>query len=658
MSKKKDPPDPQDRSPDFTGHHDQVDLRRRAEGKAKDVDLYELDTLSREELRRMLHELRVYQVELTMQNDELRRTQAELDTSRTRYKDLYNSAPIGYCTISEEGLILEANRTISALLGVTRHDLVNRMFSRFIHEEDKDRYHSDRRYLLETSQARGCELRMTRTEGGPFWASLEMTVSQDQDGLPVNHVAVIDITRRKKAEEELKKYRDHLETLVKERTAELEAANTHLSEEIKVRQGVEAALRRAHDDLESRVQERTAELLDAFTKLEKEVAERERLEEELRHTQKMEALGRLAGGIAHDFNNILAAIIGFAELAYDKTKEGSKERRHLQRILDAGIRGRNLVRQMLAFSRKTEREKEPIQLSALVQDTLKLMRAALPATIGIISDIRSRWGMVLADPVQMEQTVMNLCANAAHAMREEGGVVLVELSEIMVSEDDPGPKGVGPGAYLKLSVSDTGSGISPEIVDKIFDPFFTTKKPGEGTGLGLSVVHGIVRQHHGHVTVESAPGKGSVFTVYLPKIEGQGLRKGDSLGHGLPQSGEQILLVEDEEGVAEAGRSILKRLGYHVTVRRNGTDALALFKSDPSKFDLIITDQTMPEMTGMELAAAFLAIRPGLPVILCTGYSDVVTEESALAAGIKAFVMKPLTRLELATTVRQVLDKK
>ncbi|HUJ70340.1 MAG TPA: ATP-binding protein, partial [Syntrophorhabdales bacterium] len=325
------------------------------------------------------------------------------------------------------------------------------------------------------------------------------------------------------------------------------------------------------------------------------------------------------------------------------------------RIMEAGIRGREIVRQMLAFARKAEQEKKPLAMSGIVTDSVKLLRATTPSTINIRVNPLTE-ALILGDPTQIQQVLMNLCTNAIHAMREKGGSLDIELSDHSVSPSNGDPHGIEPGQYVKLSVRDTGIGIPADIMDKIFDPFFTTKKIGEGTGLGLSVVHGIVKQHDGHVTVESELGKGSVFTVYFPRITGD--LEADALHDDeIPTGSERILFVDDEEALVEMGEDILAELGYEVTSRMNGREALALLKTDPSRFDLVITDQTMPEMTGIELAKEVLAIRADMPIIMCTGFSYVVDADKAHAAGVKAFAMKPLTKREIAKTIRKVLDE-
>ncbi len=429
-----------------------------------------------------------------------------------------------------------------------------------------------------------------------------------------------------------------------------------MAQDITDRKLAEQFLLNAREELEKRVEERTSELQQAYDQIKKEIGERERVEAQLRQAQKMEALGTLSGGIAHDFNNMLAAIIGFTELVVGHTPKGSRDERRLARIMEAAIRGRELVRQLLTFSRKTEQEKKPLPVSGIVKETVKLIRATTPATISIRVNVLSESALILGDPTQIQQVLMNLCTNATYAMREKGGNLDIEVSELSVSPSNGDPHGIAPGQYVKLSVRDTGIGISADIMEKIFDPFFTTKKFGEGTGLGLSVVHGIAKQHDGHIMVESEPSRGSTFTVYFPQITGE--LEASAVGHDeIPTGSERILFVDDEEALVEMGEDILAELGYEVASRMNGREALALFRTDPSRFDLVITDQTMPEMTGIDLAREIFSLRPNMPIIMCTGFSYLVDADRALAAGIKAFAMKPLTKREIARTIRNVLDE-
>jgi len=419
----------------------------------------------------------------------------------------------------------------------------------------------------------------------------------------------------------------------------------------------EEALSSARDGLEVRVQERTAELSETYEALRRETEERQLAEARLRQVHKMEAIGTLAGGIAHDFNNILAAIIGFSEMAIDKSPEGSPVRHHMERVLGAGIRGRDLVRQILAFSRQTDQEKEPLKIAPVVREALELVRASLPSTINIRTKLQGTLGFVLADRTQIQQIVLNLCTNAAHAMRHTGGAISIILDGFSFSSPEDAPDStMSPGLYARLSVEDTGEGMSSETMEHIFDPFFTTKLPGEGTGLGLSVVHGIVASHGGTITVSSEAGIGSVLTVYLPKLIQERTPDPGDGDESIPRGHERILFIDDEDELAALGREMLTDLGYRVTSKTGAREALALFRLDPSRFDLVITDQTMPGLTGEELVREILVIKAGMPIIMCTGYSPLVDSETALADGVAAFAMKPLTKKEMAVTVRRALD--
>jgi len=381
------------------------------------------------------------------------------------------------------------------------------------------------------------------------------------------------------------------------------------------------------------------------------------LERQLRQAQKMEAIGTLAGGIAHDFNNILASLIGFAELARRSLPETAQQAsQDLKEVLEAGNRAKDLVKQILTFSRQGEQEKRALRLGPVIKEALKLLRASLPTTIEIKQDIAVQSDVVLADATQVHQVLMNLCANAAYAMREKGGHLEVELREVDLeaAETAPSPE-LEPGPYLRLSVSDTGPGMDRAVVERIFEPYFTTKKPGEGTGMGLAVVHGIVKSQGGAITVESEPGQGATFKVWWPKFEGEVSLQAEEHGP-LSRGQERILFVDDEEPLIRLWDRNLSRLGYTVTATTSSLEALEYFRAEPGAFDLVVTDQTMPRLTGLDLIREIKKLRPKVPVILCTGFGGLVGPEEIKSAGATEFVIKPFTTQQMTRLIRRVLD--
>ena len=394
-----------------------------------------------------------------------------------------------------------------------------------------------------------------------------------------------------------------------------------------------------------------------YAALSRDVTEEIRLESQLRQAQKLEAIGTLAGGIAHDFNNMLAIIMGNAELVLDDLEHMEGPRRNLEHILKAAKRGRDLVKQVLMFSRKTGHGQKHLALTPLLGETWKFLRSSLPTTIEMHADLRAGADSVLADPAEMQQILMNLATNSAYAMRESGGDLTMGLSTVFFGPADPLPVvDMLPGSYVVLTVSDTGVGMTDAVRRRIFEPFFTTRRAGEGTGMGLAVVYGIVKAHGGAINVESTPGEGTSFGVYLPLTVVSA--PGEGAGDAQPFRGghERILFVDDEEMLASAGRMMLERLGYEVTAVTSSMEAWRLFLGDPKRFDLVITDQTMPGMTGAMLAEKILRVRKDMPIILYTGHSDTISPEKAQSLGIRAFSMKPVVRGELARTVRRVLD--
>jgi PAS domain S-box-containing protein len=386
-----------------------------------------------------------------------------------------------------------------------------------------------------------------------------------------------------------------------------------------------------------------------------DITELKRMETELRQAHKMEAIGTLAGGIAHDFNNILASIIGYTELGLDDAPPGTLLEDNLREVLTAGKRARDLVRQILAFARQSDEQVKPIQVRAIATEALRLIRSSLPTTIEIRQDLASA-ATIMGSPVQIHQILMNLCTNAAQAMETGGGLLTVTLADVRVPANGADPAAnLAPGDYVRLGVADSGCGIPAEHLEQIFQPFFTTKEPGKGTGMGLAMVHGIVESYKGKITVKSELGKGSEFHLYFPAAKSEAVAE---LETGAVVKGhERILLVDDELAIVKMGSQMLEKLGYRVTSRTSSVEALSLFRSKPHDFDLVITDMTMPNMTGADLAMELMRVRRDIPVILCTGYSNKISDTLASQIGIRDFAYKPIVKKDLAEKIRNVLDE-
>jgi len=387
--------------------------------------------------------------------------------------------------------------------------------------------------------------------------------------------------------------------------------------------------------------------------------EHQQMEGRLRQSQKMESIGTLAGGIAHDFNNILTPIFGYLELAMMQAEGDQTTISHLEKVYQAAGRARELVKQILTFSRRDSQEQSPVLVQIVIKEALKLLRASIPSTIEIRQDIDPACAPVLTNPTQIHQILMNLCTNAYHAMRENGGILGVSLIPVEITvQDYLKSLNLKPGNYLRLEVSDTGCGMDSATLDRALEPYFTTKSKDEGTGMGLSVVHGIVKTYGGGISLYSEPGKGTTIHVYLPATALPPVLQTPTFAAPVPGGKERILLVDDEPAVREVERATLESLGYRVSDYTDPQEALAAFADAPNQFDLLVTDMTMPKMTGDRLAGKMLEIRPDLPIIICTGFSQLISRESALAIGIRGFVTKPLVRHDFASTVRAVLDGK
>jgi len=461
-----------------------------------------------------------------------------------------------------------------------------------------------------------------RKGGETCWVAWANRAVMNENNEVVELLAVgNDITGLKKSQDELQKYREHLEELVRERTLDLEEKNRKLAEEIQQRKKTEE--------------------------------EKNRMEAQLLQSQKIEALGSFAGGIAHDLNNILYPIIINTETLLEETDPGDAFHEMLEQTLQAAYRQRDLVKQILSFSRQGVQKLTPVHMTPLLEKTLGFIRSTLPSTIEIRQSVDAPSDIVLGDSIQIQQVIMNLCKNAADSLEMQQGIIEVNLAGVCV-EGHPALPEMKPGEYIRLTVKDTGHGMSPETMARIFDPFFTTKTVGKGSGMGLSVVHGILKKHGGHITFESEEGKGSMFTVYLPLIRQDSVSSAAE-GKGKGKDKGKILLVDDEEIILSSLERAMQRLGYDVTTEQDPTEAFELFKMNPQRFDLVITDLTMPHMTGLALGKKLMDIRRDIPVILCTGYNDVMDEEQAKKLGFQRLLMKPAPTNDLRSAIQQAL---
>lgn len=418
-----------------------------------------------------------------------------------------------------------------------------------------------------------------------------------------------------------------------------------------------SSLAQANEKLEERVRTRTTELAASNLALKNEMAERQRIEGDLRQAEKMQAIGTMASGIAHDFNNILTAILGYTYLALVKLTPGEDVALHLDEVQKAGLRAKDLVAQILSFSRQSEHKKQAIMLQPVIQEALKLVRASIPANIHLIKNIDIDSCQALVDPTQIHQIIMNLCTNAYHAMLDRDGTITVNLSQVEMGENDSF-LGLVSGPYLKLKIDDTGSGMNAETLERIFEPYFTTKEKGKGTGIGLSMVHGIVKSYNGHIMAQSKPGQGSSFTILLPCYRGTESHDEQTPGDTvLMGEGEHLLVVDDEKELLLFWELLLVEMGYRVTTMKSGVDAHQWLAEHVADIDGVITDMSMPQMTGLELSQKIKEYAPSMPIALCSGLINQELQEKAQALGIKTFIKKPVDNALLSQTLRSLLSQ-
>jgi PAS domain S-box-containing protein len=637
-----------------------------------------------------------------------------LRQSEEQYRGIFENALEGLYQSSLEGRFLNANPALARILGYDSPEELIAGITDIRHQFYVNP--TDRDVLLAAisnhRKAVGFEVQAYRRDGRILWISISARLRYDEAGKPeVIEGFVTDITARKQAEEALAESRNYLDEIinsvgdpvfVKDREHRWVLANNALCafmgrsrSEILGKSDYdffpeeEAGIFRAKDELvlasgKENINEES--LTDAnginhtiltkknlymdkngdkfivgiirdITERKQAVQERLRLEARLTQAQKMEAIGTLAGGIAHDFNNILQPMLGYSELLRLRLPADSPQRHYVERLHTAGLRAKELVSQILAFSRQSDHKVVPVRMQTILKEAYKLCRSTIPSNIKISTDIQDDCPSVMLDPSQLHQVAMNLIINAFHAVEATGGEISIRLRETELAKEDVAGTLLAPGRYALFTVADTGCGIDPAIIGKVFEPYFTTKEQGKGTGLGLAVVHGIVKECHGDIKVYSEVGQGTTVKIYLPLLEQPGDKETTETGAVYPTGNERILLVDDEEMVAEIGTLILEGLGYQVTSRLNSVEALELFKAESDAFDLVITDLTMPQMTGEQLASEIMAISPKVPIIICSGFSERIGREQAKAIGVKELLTKPITLAEMAHKVRAVLDR-
>ncbi len=629
---------------------------------------------------------------------------------------IFHAIPIGVA-FAVDRVFVQVNQTLCELLGYTEQELLGQSTRMFYDSGDEyERVNRELYAQLAGSERTSVETHLVRKDGTVLFAILTAAYLKADDPAAGHIVTIQDITKRKLAEEALHESENRVRSILEQapfsiqvyssegdiiytnnafeklwsvRQEDLKGYNILRDQQIEAL-GIMPAVRRAFEGMPSTTPtiEYNAEstvgkgnllvvqgilypVLDTkgtilyvimihldFTEQARIEKERKMLEERLQQAQKMEAIGTLAGGIAHDFNNILSSIMGYSELCLHEVRNNPKATRHAEQILKAADRARDLVQQILTFSRKAEPEKNPLSLAPIIKEVVKFMRASLPTTIEIRHTMPETPHVIMADPSQMHQVLMNLCTNASHAMKESGGILEIGLRQVEIEAGAALSRTPLPdGRYVELSVRDTGHGIPQQNLGKIFDPYFTTKQQGEGTGLGLSVVHGIVKDHNGEIRVYSEEGKGSHFMIYLPLVDRE-IKDGGHEKQKLipPGRGETILFIDDEQMVVDVSREMLADLGYRVLTETDPVKAIDLLKNDIRGIDIVITDKTMPHMTGFEVVKAIRNMSREIPVILCSGFLEKSDQEKITGLNIDRVIAKPIQMSALAHAVRELLD--
>jgi PAS domain S-box-containing protein len=647
--------------------------------------------------------------ELEKEVASFKKIEASLRESEATLRSIFRAAPTGIGMVCDR-VIQQANERLCNMTGYTREELLGKS-SRILYGTDEDyEYVGREKYAQIRKRNTGTvETRWLRKDGTVIDVLLSSTPIDPNDlSIGVTFTA-LDITTRKQVEKDLRESEEQYKSLFKNNhsvmllidpeTADIVDANPaavsfyDYSYETLIQKKITdintMTVEQVFDEMKKAKMEqrnqfyfrhrlangviRDVEVYSGPIKVHgrellysivHDISARKKAEEEkaalearLLHAQKMESIGTLSGGIAHDFNNLLGIILGNVELAMDDVPKWHPAKFNLNEIRTASLRARDVVKQLLSFSRKTDHDQRPVNLLPIVKDALKFLRSSIPTSIEIHQNIaKDIDDTIFADSIQINQVMINLCTNAAHAMEHTGGVITIDVENIYSDQFSAVDyTDLPPGRYVKLMVSDTGTGIDPEIVDRIFDPYFTTKELEKGTGIGLSVVHGIIKSHSGAISVDSKFGKGTSFSILFPLAEEAAVVEPESADN-FPTGNESILIVDDEKAMVDIGRKRLERLGYQVEARTNPLEALELFGADPGQFDLVITDMTMPHITGDKFLIEILKIRPDIPTILCTGFSEKIDEKKAGEIGIRGYIEKPFDKGKLSRLVREVLD--
>jgi PAS domain S-box-containing protein len=646
---------------------------------------------------------------ITVIREEERRRQAEkaLLNSEKKYRTILDDIEDGYFEVDIKGNLTFFNDSLCKILGYPRSELMGMNNREFMDDENSKKVFQTFNQVFSTEEPlKGFDWEVIQKDGSRRYLDTSVSLIKDDKEQKIGFRGITrDISERKRTEEKMRENQNRYQALF-ERSLDcvfihdfkgnlIDANDAALKmlgynrkdlSSLKIKSFVSSdqfaatekilkelmetgqqknisAFRLRHKDGHYVDVETISSVIHkngkpyAIQGIARDITAKVKMEERFRQAQKMEAIGTLAGGIAHDFNNILSAIIGYTEMAQYTLPEDNPAMQHLSQVYKASTRAKDLVMQILTFSRQAGQDLKPLKSQVVIKEALKLLRASIPSTIEIRQSIDNSCGSILADPTQIHQIIMNLCTNAYHAMRETGGILGVSLSqEEYKPHRHEQALDLKPGHYVKLQVSDTGSGIDEKLISRIFEPYYTTKPKGEGTGMGLAVVHGIVKSYGGDISVSSKMGNGTMFSVYFPIVESESDPVQKGIESPLPSGHENILVVDDEIVLAEITGKMLENLGYKVKVFTNSEEAFATFQANPEDCDLIISDMTMPKLNGLQLAEKLIKIKPNIPIIICTGFSDLISEEKIKALGIKEVVMKPISIKDLARAARNALD--